>query len=77
MFSKNDNHLFNLATCLSTLEASDALEPLALRFQEQGVAKDKGKQRAEVGHCSGENKTAVMPVRKSDGDEVATDKTRS
>ena len=77
MFSKNDNHPFNLVTCLSTLETSDALEPSASRSHERGVAKDKGKQRVEVGHCSGENKTAVMPVRKSDGDEAATDKTRS
>ena len=43
MFSKNDNHPFNLVTCLSTLETSDALEPSASRLQERGVAKDKGK----------------------------------
>ena len=71
MFSKNDQE----NDCLSTLEASDALEPLALQSQEWGAAKDKGKQRAEGGHCLGENKTAVMLVRKSDGDKVTMDKT--
>ena len=44
-------------------------------FRNGELPKDKGKQRAEVGHCLGENKTAVMLVRKSDGDKVTMDKT--